>query len=352
MGLRTPGQSLAGVFVQKSLQAWRPSRVTLVGIAGSLDPDRVRLGDVVVPPDIFGYEVEDVEDGGTRLRPTFNQIGALDLDRVRAFRSDPDRYREWQEECRAAVPEGIRDQLQRPPELFLEPIASGNKVVKSVEFGKRLRAKVNAGIIGVEMEARGLFQALYLEGGRHDALMIRGISDYADANKTALERGTKDAWRAFAAANAARLQLALWRTRPVPPLSPGYHLDLTLGPRSRLRQQGVIDIEFRHVGAQDIVFPHLIGRSYPTPELFVEVDAITAAGTPPDGRRGLCVIESPERRVVEGKTTPTGMFFELPGSEWGLKVELLLSFSGACQKLVVRCQDAFKRITTAEMTMM
>jgi nucleoside phosphorylase len=75
MGIRTPGQAFAGVFSTHSLTHWKPARVVLIGIAGSLEPDRILLGDVVVSTEIFGYEVGDAEGDNIHFRPTFNQIG-------------------------------------------------------------------------------------------------------------------------------------------------------------------------------------------------------------------------------------------------------------------------------------
>ena len=59
MSSKTPGQSLAAVFSTHSVNEWKPARIVLMGIAGSLASDRLRLGDVVVPDTIYGYEVGD-----------------------------------------------------------------------------------------------------------------------------------------------------------------------------------------------------------------------------------------------------------------------------------------------------
>ncbi len=113
MGRKTPGEAHAGVFSTHCVNRWNPARVALVGIAGSLEPDRLQLGDVVVSDEIYGYEVGDAEGNQIHFRPTFNQIGALDLDRVRALRDDPIAYANWQEVClSAAGAVGLSD-LQR-----------------------------------------------------------------------------------------------------------------------------------------------------------------------------------------------------------------------------------------------
>ena len=43
------------VAVEQAAGKWPPAAIVLVGIAGSLEPDRVKLGDVIVPTQVFGY---------------------------------------------------------------------------------------------------------------------------------------------------------------------------------------------------------------------------------------------------------------------------------------------------------
>lgn len=347
---RTGGEAVASVITSHGVGQWKPSRVVLMGIAGSIEPDTLMLGDVVVSDEIYGYEVGDAEVGGLIFRPTFNQIGALDFDRVRAFRDDPKAYTKWQQECLKAAPAVGLNGLERPPELHLEAIASGNFVVKSRDFAAQLKAKISPKIKAVEMEARGLFQALYMNARRTDALMIRGISDYADERKAELEKTTKDAWRTFAAANAARLLRTFWRRGTVQPISPAYQLDLTLGPFTRFRQPGVPNIEYKYAGAQDNAFPNLLNRSQPTPELALEVSAVGESNEPALDFRGICIIESPKRSILNGEKARNGtMRFQLPASEWGMKAELLLSFPFGVDKIKVVCKDNFLRRSEAVM---
>jgi hypothetical protein len=59
MSRRTPGQAYAAAFTGEAIKTWKPSRVVMLGIAGSLDSERLLLGDVVVSEQVFGYEVGD-----------------------------------------------------------------------------------------------------------------------------------------------------------------------------------------------------------------------------------------------------------------------------------------------------
>lgn len=345
MGQKTAGQANAGIFTSESVSRWNPQSVVLIGICGSIEPDKVQLGDVVVPDDIFGYEVGDAVGKRVRYRCTFNQSGASDLNFVRMLRQDPIAYWQWQEDCREAASDAGLLDVTRLPELHVAAMGSGNEVVKSGTFGRRLKNEISPYICAIEMEGRGVYQALYNQTQRRDALMIRGVSDYADKNKTKLEKTTKDAWRAFAAANAARLLKTIWQRVPAAPLSPSYLLNLITGPHMRFRQPDIPNIEYKQVGAQHIAFPHLIDRQQQsTPSLTLQV---TASGETVTEFRGQCIVTPPRRKAINGTIKGNRMTFEIPSSERGQKVELLLSFPSAIGSIEVTCKDDFGRSCTA-----
>lgn len=353
MGRRTPGQAYAAVFSKQAVDTWKPARVVLLGIAGSLESQRLRLGDVVVAEQIFGYEVEDAVGRGYKFRPTVYQTDALGLDRVRAFFNHKPTYQKWQALCLQAAPTHGLKNVRRPPELHIESVGSGNKVVKSVTFARKLRKEVAAAITAVEMEGHGLHRALCLEADRRDSLMIRGVSDYADGNKTKLERKSKDRWRAYCAANAARLLSSLWIEGTLPSRSTPYTLDLTMGSPLRWRQPQVPDDRIKHAGAHDLVFTTLLNRSAATPELRLTVAAIRRDGTDAGSDFiATLVIESPARQVLH--STPLrdgGRLFTIAASEWGLRAEALLSFPSAAASVEVRCSDDFGRSAVAMLNM-
>ena len=101
MGASTSGQSNAASFTSDLLRAWRPASVILVGIAGSFERSWHALGDVIVPEEVFGYEVgsQDERGGGRRkstrrtLRPTGHRMNFVLMERVRALRNDKTRLK-------------------------------------------------------------------------------------------------------------------------------------------------------------------------------------------------------------------------------------------------------------------
>src|SRR5262245_19019198 len=125
--LWTPGPALAASVATKALERWLPRRVVLMGIAGSIESDTVRLGDVVVAAEVYGYEITDAVDGAERLRGTFNQPNVIDLNRAMTFNSDSKAYVALREACLAAAPSHGLTNITRLPELHLAVVGSGNR---------------------------------------------------------------------------------------------------------------------------------------------------------------------------------------------------------------------------------
>ncbi|MFF6810525.1 nucleosidase [Streptomyces sp. NPDC012403] len=137
----------------------RPEAVLFVGVAGSLKDD-VEIGDVVVGTQV--YEIH----GGKQTREGF-------LVRPKAL---PGSH---------ALEQAARSAVRDMPDVraHFMPIATGDVVLADAksEIARFLRRSYNdAGAI--EMEGFGALQAAHLSG-QLNALVIRGISDRADAEK-------------------------------------------------------------------------------------------------------------------------------------------------------------------------
>ena len=194
----------------------------LVGIAGGVPGEDIRLGDVVVGlptearPGViqydFGKEMANgcFVDTGTLQRPPRVLLSAIN-----GLRSDPDfadnplemyiniiaqkdyRYRFPGRETDILFwpdcANGGSHQVQRAarnhdfPHIHYGLIASGNRVVKNAIFRDRLAREHN--ILCFEMEAAGILNIM-------PCLVIKGICDYSDCHKHKL-------WQEYAAAAAA-----------------------------------------------------------------------------------------------------------------------------------------------------
>ncbi|MGW2743166.1 5'-methylthioadenosine/S-adenosylhomocysteine nucleosidase [Streptomyces sp. NPDC001450] len=172
-----------------SLIGWlRPQAVLFVGVAGALKED-IELGDVVVGTKVYGIHGGKVTPEGLQVRPEA-WFGSNAL--VQAARST------------------VRDM----PEVraHFKPIASGDVVLADAEseIARHVREHYNDAI-AFEMEGSGAAHAAHLEG--RDALVVRGISDHANVEKSAADAGGSQQRAASQAAAVAFAVLRKYRPR-------------------------------------------------------------------------------------------------------------------------------------------
>ena len=197
--LPSMGELSAANATTDALAQWNPQFVLMVGIAGGFAQDDLDLGDVVVADQVVGYDYGKVEDERIRPRDRVYPASALLLDRVHNFWDES-----WAAQVKATRPPGAsRDQSK----LFVGPMASGNKVIASKNFQAQLKERWSK-LIAVEMEAEGVFAAVFDRPQIRGTLVIRGICDMADKAKD-------DAWQGYAADAAAAYTLAWLKSGPV-----------------------------------------------------------------------------------------------------------------------------------------
>ena len=113
----------------------------------------------------------------------------------------------WTDLVTLARPEGTDT-----PARHAGGIASGGDVIASKDLIAAYRKDMPK-LIGVEMEGGGVAAALHGHVLRPRFLMVRGVSDLADAEGNA---ATKKRWRAYARDVAAAYAVGLLRDGPVP----------------------------------------------------------------------------------------------------------------------------------------
>jgi len=175
------GNLTAATLTERVVSWLDPEAVLFVGVAGSLKSD-IRLGDVVVATKVYGIHGGKETPDGFLVRPEA-----------------------WRASHR--LEQAAREALRDDPRAHLKPIAAGNVVLASAEstLAARLKAHYNDAA-AIEMEGSGVAAAVHLAGG--DALVIRGISDRADAAKS--ERDAEN-WQPRAAEKAAAVAVAVLR---------------------------------------------------------------------------------------------------------------------------------------------
>ncbi len=261
--LNRMGNPTAAQKTERVLSIFDPHLVAVVGIAGCLDDD-LRLGDVIVAEEVTNYEVKskivdskkrDDETGSGNSNDTEGRVHAqanrgelgdspgqsaedksrtdsigddglpiIDwqpggvtrhcaeevIEAVTTFRNQQSsQYDSWQDTTESKLAdwvdpdsEEIREEDYRPPSRVQRgAIASGGLVVASAKFSKRL-SQQNRNFVAVEMEAAGVMSSVQRTDGVN-AMIVRGLSDFADKKKTELEDMDGAYWRKCATYAAA-----------------------------------------------------------------------------------------------------------------------------------------------------
>jgi hypothetical protein len=122
----------------------------------------------------------------------------------------------WEDACasrvaasRTALKNLIEGNLIRTRPVQKEGhLASGPLVVTAASFVGWLRGR-DRSCLGLEMEAAGLMTATHMDFGRRDALVIRGVSDFGDGRKSAIDQVGAGLVRRIAMENATEFLWAL-----------------------------------------------------------------------------------------------------------------------------------------------
>jgi nucleoside phosphorylase len=217
------------------LEKFDPEVLAVVGIGGGLSTE-LRLGDVVVGSVIHEYlkaaRVASDANGPATFEPAGD--GWPLAERLRKFTNN---FRYFAAECyeswlRFAGIRGVEEELpfattlgtRRVPAYFVLPIASGDVVVADPAFKNWLLSHDRKRAL-IEMEGAGAARAVQDYDRDVALLVLRGISDFADERKAALDAvvsgATIGAWRRYAAQNAIELLFAFLASRNFPWRAPG-----------------------------------------------------------------------------------------------------------------------------------
>ena len=179
------GALTTAILAKQIINELKPQALLFVGVAGGLKDD-LQLGDVVVGTKVYAVQGGKITPEGQLERPEgWHGSHAL----VQAAR------------------DALRD-LRPGVRGHLEPIACGDVVLTDPdsEFTERLKHSYNDAH-AIEMEGSGIAHAAHLSR-QLDALVIRGISDFANPDKsTADASGSQQ----LAAGQAAKVAVAVLR---------------------------------------------------------------------------------------------------------------------------------------------
>jgi adenosylhomocysteine nucleosidase len=168
----TRGTESAALAYRGLVEAYNPSIVLLVGIAGGVSP-RVGIGDVVISDEVIAYDARRVTAEGVHRRGQAQAVAGPLGHRLNDFFANA--------LAGQSRPAGEGFHIHRGP------IGSGNAVV--TDAGSDIRRWLLAfheKVLAVETEAAGVAQSFHESvdrDGPRGWLTIRGISDAADRHK-------------------------------------------------------------------------------------------------------------------------------------------------------------------------
>lgn len=172
------GQRAAVITFERLRRNYAPALVALVGIAGGIHPT-LRLGDVVVAQEVIYYDMRKETPTATFRRGQSRPVPSNVRRAINDFFS-----RNGEPYITSVVDS---NGVTRECKVLPGPIASGEAVVADPYSAIREYVSFfNDKVLGLETEAGGLAEAFHEMGGGSTGsgwLVVRGISDHADADK-------------------------------------------------------------------------------------------------------------------------------------------------------------------------
>lgn len=200
VSLPSMGNISAAIATHQAIAVWNPSNIILAGITGGIREGNKRyLGDVIVGEQVVYYEYgKQTPEGIDRRYQAYRPAQIL----VSAAKQLA--QRDWALSITAPRPDGTTGRVV--PQVHFGVVASGEKVVTDPGLLIELQSDWSQ-LIGVEMEGAGSAIAAYESGKSPGVLLVKGISDWANAEKA-------DDWQNYAAEASVAFVLELLRSHP------------------------------------------------------------------------------------------------------------------------------------------
>ena len=195
------GNASSAQAAQHAIAIWNPARILVVGIAAGARGagDDLRLGDVLVPDQVVGYELGKVREQGLERRYEVYRPAVELLQIARSVRPE-----EWVSAI--VVPRPDATAGREVPKAHFGGVFSGEKVLADSATLASLRLDWPKAL-GVEMEGFGIAITSYRDGPGF--LLVKAVCDFADPVKD-------DSWHGYAAEAAARFAVAVLQRLPAP----------------------------------------------------------------------------------------------------------------------------------------
>lgn len=158
---------------------FRVDYIVLIGIAGSVNETDVKIGDVVIARSIYDGQLGKETDGGFKPETKMYAPNAIVNSKIL----------DYMNEANGKLYRSVCSKSQETFSCKYEPIGNNGHLIatKKSEFVNNLHTNVDRKVAAVEMESAGVAYGVYqgvLEGLCERLIVIRGISDYADPDKS------------------------------------------------------------------------------------------------------------------------------------------------------------------------
>jgi nucleoside phosphorylase len=216
------GATNAALITESMVRLYHPQTTIMLGIAAGIHDD-VRIGDVIVADSVDSYiDRGKIKSGASHqddIAISFSsqvyQCSADLLQHLQTFKYiHAQAYQQW---CQSGahllfkqLDKPAREELKAsglvrlPITYSVGPLASGPLVVASSAFKQQLQHR-NRSFLGVEMEAGGMMAALHKIIDSKRSLVLRGVSDFGDERKQAMDEIYGRVLRRFAMHNTVQL---------------------------------------------------------------------------------------------------------------------------------------------------
>lgn len=216
------GITRATNITNKALSFFDVRMVINIGIAGGLNED-IKLGDIIVAKYIIEYQAnskvtpipESDETYQTDSSPEYFKINHVLEQLINNFEFTEEKlFKQMQNVLSEAFKEleidnnNLNKIVNNRPMYYTGKIASGNTVIAAKPFIDKIK-KIDRKIDIVEMEAAGIMHATSERPNPIPTIIIRGISDFADERKKALDNTKEGIFRKYAMHNATQFILFL-----------------------------------------------------------------------------------------------------------------------------------------------
>lgn len=201
MPLLGMGRVQAATATVEAIKQWHPRYIVLIGIAGGMAAQGVKIGDILIADQIVDYELQKLSPQGPQIRWDVHRADPRLLSACNNITDES-----WQKLLRNKPPGG------RKPRRHNGPIASGDKVVAIGDILKQYQ-EIWPKLIGVEMEAAGAATAAFQSSERSGFFMVRCVSDLADEQKGSAK---VKKWRSYACDAAAAFAISFLSGGPIP----------------------------------------------------------------------------------------------------------------------------------------